>query len=305
MTNQPPTAELRVRTDPAQMNDVIYHLGKAFEMTPLARETAKNERLFTITPRQPPQTLPSISVNYFMMEDEEPVAPAKLRSIICNPVYAGIPPYAPSLIDDEMWVSSAAMLARREGVEQFLVNMLYTLQMALGVEGHDRPTDDVPPPDQIPPYPEDDIGITLPLNLRLSGDKDTLKRIIAQLGLVLVLFEQKHTGRSGVKHFAAKLSQVDRDLPHLTAKYMPPQQIFAHPPDFTEEFLNVVTDPNVAWSLFGNPLYTGVADFPRLMSNEQWLHGAAILMRQAGIEPYLVNMLYLMRRSARDWQRRT
>ncbi len=92
MTNQPPTAELRIRTDPAQMDDVIYHLGKAFEMTPLAGETAENERLFTITRRQPPQTLPAISVNYFTMDDAEPVAPTKLRSLICNPIYAGSPP---------------------------------------------------------------------------------------------------------------------------------------------------------------------------------------------------------------------
>ncbi len=107
------------------------------------------------------------------------------------------------------------------------------------------------------------------------------------------------------KHLAAKLSDVKRDLPTLTAKYVPPEQIFAHPPDFTDEFLNIVTDPNVAWTLFANPLYTGVADFPRLMSDERWLIGACILMREAGIEPFLVNMLYLMRRSARDWQRKT
>lgn len=56
------------------------------------------------------------------------------------------------------------------------------------------------------------------------------------------------------------------------------------------------------WSLFANPMYTGVADFPRLMPDDRWLHLAALLMRDAGIEQFLVNMLYMMRRSVRDWQ---
>lgn len=50
-------------------------------------------------------------------------------------------------------------------------------------------------------------------------------------------------------------------------------------------------------SLFGNLLYTDVADFPRFMSDERWLKGASLLMREAGIEQYLVNMLYLPRNS--------
>jgi len=137
----------------------------------------------------------------------------------------------------------------------------------------------------------------------LSADKDTLKRMTRQLELVLVLYEQKNTGKSGTKHFAAKLSQVDRDLPALSAKYIPPKQIFAHPPGFTDDFLDIVTNPNVMWSLFGNPMYTGIADFTRLSPDERWLRSASLLMREAGIEQYLVNMLYLMRRSIRDWLR--
>jgi hypothetical protein len=49
---------------------------------------------------------------------------AKVRGIICNPVYAGIGPF-PALVSDETWIRSAAKLIREEGPEQFLVNMLY------------------------------------------------------------------------------------------------------------------------------------------------------------------------------------
>ncbi|MCC7446731.1 MAG: hypothetical protein IT324_04905 [Anaerolineae bacterium] len=301
MTDSRASGELLIRTDPKQMNDVITQVSKAFEVAPLTAEEAANERLLTITPRQPPTTLPRISVLYFTADDPGPVTPAKLRSLFCNPVNVRLEPYAPGIVNDELWVAAAAMLARREGVEQFLVNMLYTLQTALGVEGTARPTDDVPPPETIPPYPADDVGLELPINVRLRADKASLKPLTKHLHLVLILYEQRHTGKAGVKYFSARLSETERDLPTLTVKYMSPQRIFAQPPGFTDEFLQIATDPNVARSLFGNPLYTGVADFPRLMSNERWLKGASLLMREAGIEQYLVNMLYLMRRSIRDW----
>ncbi len=302
MTNQVLNAELRIRTDAPQMNDVITQIGKEFEMTSIGGEALPHECLFTIRTRKSPETLPQISVIMFEFGDIRPVTPAKLRSAFCNPVYAGLEPYSQSLVDDELWIATAAMLTRREGVEQFLVNMLYTLQSSLGVEGEERRTHDVPPADSIPPYPENDIGIEHPVSLRVTADKAILKQITRQLGLVFVLSEQKNTGKSGVKHFSARLSQVDRNLPRLSARYMPPQQIFAHPPGFTDEFLQVATDPNVMWNLFANPMYTGVADFPRFVSDERWLHAAALLMRDAGIEQFLVNMLYLMRRSSREQQ---
>ncbi len=301
MTDSRPTGELSIRTDPRQMNAVIAQVSKAFEVTLLPGEETAHEWLLTITPRQPPTTLPRISVLYFTADDTGPVTPAKLRSLFCNPVYVRMEPYAPGTVNDELWVAAAAMLARREGVEQFLVNMLYTLQTALGVEGTARPTEDVPPPETIPPYPAGDVGLELPINLRLRADKSSLKLLTKHLRLVLILYEQRHTGKAGVKYFNARLSEAERDLPTLTAKYVSPQRIFAQPPGFTDEFLQIVTDPNVAWSLFGNPLYTGVADFPRLMRDERWLRGASLLMAEAGIEQYLVNMLYLMRRSIRDW----
>jgi hypothetical protein len=93
MTERVIDAELRIRTEPFQMADVITQIGKEFEMTPIGAE-GPTERLFTITPRIPRQTLPQISVLVFDFGDSEPVNPAKLRSAFCNQVYAGLAPYS-------------------------------------------------------------------------------------------------------------------------------------------------------------------------------------------------------------------
>jgi hypothetical protein len=46
--------------------------------------------------------------------------------ILCNPVYAGIPPY-PEVMPESLWRKSALMQIDQIGAEQFLVNMLYAL----------------------------------------------------------------------------------------------------------------------------------------------------------------------------------
>jgi hypothetical protein len=131
------------------------------------------------------------------------------------------------------------------------------------------------------------------VSLRLEGDKEHLKAVIKRLRLVFVLTEQKTTGRAGIKHFRAVLGDPSRDIPPVKAKYIYPGKIVA-------ESLSS-TDMNVRRNLLGNPMYTGVASFPRFVSNAGWVRGAAYLMREDGIEQFLVNMLYLMRRSIRDF----
>jgi hypothetical protein len=58
--------------------------------------------------------------------------PAKVRGLICNPIYAGVPPY-PAVVSEEQWVAAAARMIEEDGVEQFLVNMLYVLREAMAV----------------------------------------------------------------------------------------------------------------------------------------------------------------------------
>ena len=46
-----------------------------------------------------------------------------------------------------------------------------------------------------------------------------------------------------------------------------------------------------------NPIYAGVGPFPRMVSDETWIGSAAKLVRDEGPEQFLVNMLYVLRRS--------
>ncbi|MEW6743486.1 MAG: hypothetical protein AB1486_12085 [Planctomycetota bacterium] len=58
------------------------------------------------------------------------LTPEAVKGMLVNPIYAGIGPFPP-LVDDETWVRAAARLIEEEGVEQFLVNLLYVLRECL------------------------------------------------------------------------------------------------------------------------------------------------------------------------------
>ena len=53
-----------------------------------------------------------------------------VAGIVCNPVYAGIPPF-PQMIDDETWIKAGVTMAREEGMRQYLVNLLYQLKNSI------------------------------------------------------------------------------------------------------------------------------------------------------------------------------
>ena len=71
--------------------------------------------------------LPPANVDFARSGDE--ITPDKMRAMICNPIYAGIGPY-PALVSDEEWVRAAAQMIKKEGSEQFLVNLLYVLRQS-------------------------------------------------------------------------------------------------------------------------------------------------------------------------------
>ena len=50
--------------------------------------------------------------------------------ILCNPVHAGIPPFPP-MVDDQTWIKDGIKLARRDGLRQYLVNVLYELKKSV------------------------------------------------------------------------------------------------------------------------------------------------------------------------------
>ena len=77
--------------------------------------------------------IPQPNVTFRSSLEGGELTPADILGMICNPVYAGIGPY-PALMSDEEWVAAAAKAIRKEGPEQFLVNMLYMLRKSLGDE---------------------------------------------------------------------------------------------------------------------------------------------------------------------------
>jgi hypothetical protein len=123
-TSENETAHLRIRTIPRQMDDVLRQLSKEFVLTTLSDEAEEGEKTLAIARRPPPEDLPSVNVTFFASGDTSPVTPQTARSLFCNPIYAGLEPLIPGTINDETWLAAASLMARRHGVEQFLVNML-------------------------------------------------------------------------------------------------------------------------------------------------------------------------------------
>ena len=83
--------------------------------------------------------LPSVNVDFAASGEE--ISADMMRSLICNPVYAGIGTF-PALVDDETWVRAASQMIKKEGAEQFLVNMLYVLRQSWKTIEHETESHD-------------------------------------------------------------------------------------------------------------------------------------------------------------------
>jgi hypothetical protein len=59
-------------------------------------------------------------------ENEEGRSEADIRRVICNPLHA-----LTGTVTDAAWIGSAKKLIEQEGLDQFLVNMLYVLREEL------------------------------------------------------------------------------------------------------------------------------------------------------------------------------
>ena len=46
-----------------------------------------------------------------------------------------------------------------------------------------------------------------------------------------------------------------------------------------------------------NPIYAGVADYPRLVTDEDWVGSARNVLAEDGPDQFLVNLLYVLRRT--------
>lgn len=104
-------------------------------------------------------SLPHPNVEYLSHPGH--ITEAVIRGMISNPVYAGIPPYS-RVVSDEVWIKSAIELIEEEGVEQFLVNMLYMLRASMvdAIPDEAIPEDyDGPWPAQVEPEADELEGI--------------------------------------------------------------------------------------------------------------------------------------------------
>ena len=97
----------------------------------MRRWSSREKYVISAYPILRPGKLPKPTVemvyNDDMPEDDERLGENAVRGMLCNPIYAGIKPF-PAIIDDERWVRCAMRMIDDEGVEQFLVNMLYMLR---------------------------------------------------------------------------------------------------------------------------------------------------------------------------------
>ena len=72
----------------------------------------------------------SLSSNLADQTDDDQFTPEETRGILCNPIYAGVPPY-PAIVEEETWVHAAAQAIHEQGAEQFLVNLLFMLRLSM------------------------------------------------------------------------------------------------------------------------------------------------------------------------------
>jgi hypothetical protein len=49
--------------------------------------------------------------------------------------------------------------------------------------------------------------------------------------------------------------------------------------------------------MLSNPIAAGIPPFPALVDDEKWVAAAKLMIKEEGAEQFLVNMLYLLRRT--------
>lgn len=78
--------------------------------------------------------LPAPNAKLRLVNETGEFTPEEVRGLVCNPIYAGMGPY-PKMLSDEEWVAAAAMAIKKQGAEQFLVNLLHVLRQAFPQRG--------------------------------------------------------------------------------------------------------------------------------------------------------------------------
>ena len=67
----------------------------------------------------------------FCSSEDDKLTVKKIRGLICNPIYTGMGPFKPQMVSDMDWIICAKRMVEEEGLEQFLMNMLFVLRESL------------------------------------------------------------------------------------------------------------------------------------------------------------------------------
>lgn len=78
--------------------------------------------------------LPAPNAKLRLAHETGDFTPEEVRGLVCNPTYAGMGPY-PKMVSDEEWVAAAALAIKKQGTEQFLVNLLHVLRQTMAQSG--------------------------------------------------------------------------------------------------------------------------------------------------------------------------
>jgi hypothetical protein len=118
--------------EPEMLADLLYLLR---QVTPYLLGEASTE-VQDYPPSKSDRKLPLPNVAARVSDqgyDKHKWTPEMVGAVLCNPVFAGVPPFAP-LIEEKRWLN-AAVNRREYSLEQLLVNILFSLRVTFGSPG--------------------------------------------------------------------------------------------------------------------------------------------------------------------------
>src|SRR5579864_6390277 len=127
-------AEIRIKNHDGQAEQLDKLLARVFDVRRAARVDDGQTLVYDVAlaVRKADRTLPAPNIEFVAAGDAPHALEVNgLRAMFMNPVYAGVGPY-PAMVTDDVFVPVNASMIRRDGPDQYLVNLLYLLRRSLG-----------------------------------------------------------------------------------------------------------------------------------------------------------------------------
>jgi hypothetical protein len=107
------------------------------DIAAMVREAAEDrKRPLTIAARDQGRPLPAPNAEVAFTDDNR-WTEAAVRGLTQNPIYCGLAGY-PAIVPTEQWIRTNIAMIEREGVDQFLVNMIHLLKTTFGTVEDDE-----------------------------------------------------------------------------------------------------------------------------------------------------------------------